>query len=115
MLFSKKKIPLLVSITVAFVMYLPLLGFAQTPSPQEAPQDIYQIKLQKPVKCIQKIEYEKTGEEIKGWLDEDKKTIFIENYKVNNKVKVRVIYEDNVEEQISRSACAVELSPRKIL
>jgi hypothetical protein len=97
------------------LLLTPLFGLSQTQIKEESPADVYQIKFQKPVKCIQKIEYEKTGEEIKGWLDEEKKTIYLENYKVNNRVKIKVIYVDDLEESTVRSACTVELSPRKIL
>jgi hypothetical protein len=93
---------------------LPLVALCQTQIDSK-PANIYQIKLEKPVKCIQKIEFEKTGEEIKGWLDEDRKTIFLENYQINNRVKVKVIYDDDYEEQMLKSACSVELSQRKVL
>ncbi len=71
--------------------------------------DVYQIKLRDTVKCIQQIEYEKTGEPIKGYLDDDKTLIYLENYKVNNKVRLRVIYESGREEEILRSPCSIEL------
>lgn len=101
-------------IFVLLALCIPLRALAQT-TPSDLPIDIYQIKLEKPVKCIQKIEYEKTGEEIKGWLDNDKKTIYLENYRVNNRLKVKVIYDDDNEEQMLRNACSVELSTRKVL
>lgn len=85
------------------------IAFAQQNS------DIYQIRLQEPVKCIQQIKYEKNGEEIKGWLDDDKKTIYLENYMINNRLKVKVIYENGREEELMRSPCSVELSTRKII
>ncbi|HNR19552.1 MAG: hypothetical protein IPJ79_14705 [Bacteroidetes bacterium] len=93
---------------------LPLFSLCQSQIDSK-PTDIYQIKLEKPVKCIQKIEYEKTGEEIKGWLDDDRKIIYLENYRVNNRVKVKVIYDDDNEEQMLRSACSVQLSQQKVL
>lgn len=106
MLIFKKMIRTLIS---AFLVFTSVAAHAQENS------DIYQIKLQEPVKCIQHIHYEKTGEEIKSYLDDDKKTIYLENYKVNNKLKVKVIYEDGREEEILRSPCSVELSSRKII
>lgn len=93
---------------------LPIVALCQTQIDNK-PADIYQIKLEKPIKCIQKIEYEKTGEEIKGWLDENHKTIYLENYQVNNRLKLKVIYDDDNEEQMLRSACSVELSQQKVL
>lgn len=99
---------------IDLLCYLPFSALCQTQT-EFNPSDIYQIRLPKAVKCIQRIEYEKTGEEIKGWLDEDRKVIYLENYLVNNRVKVKVIYEDDNEELMLRSACSVELSQRKVL
>ena len=84
--------------------------FAQADSlPSQNQNDIYQIKLKDPVKCIQQLEYEKTGEPVKGYLNEDKTKIDLENYKVNNRIKLRVIYENGKEEEIIRSPCSIEL------
>ena len=103
-----KKIKLL--FVVSLLVFSSVNVFAQSDSlPQQKQNDIYQIKLKDPVKCIQQIEYEKTGEPIKGYLDDDKTKIYLEDYKVNNRVKLKVIYENGREEEILRSPCSIEL------
>ena len=102
------------NIKTLFIAVLFLLAsaqlFAQADSlPSQNQNDIYQIKLKDPVKCIQQLEYEKTSEPIKGYLDDDKTIIYLEDYKVNNRVKLRVIYENGNEEEILRSPCSIEL------
>lgn len=83
--------------------------FAQTDSVKKSSNDVYEIKLKDPVKCIQLLEYEKTAEPIKGYLDVDRTKVYLENYKVNNRVKLKVIYENGREEEILRSPCSIEL------
>ena len=97
--------------------YLTLLFFmiyfnvsAQNHNPDVGPAgNIYQIKLTDSVKCIQLIEYEKTGEPVKGYLDDNKTLIYLEDYKVNNKVRLKVIFENGREQEIMRSPCSIEL------
>lgn len=84
-------------------------AIAQSDSLQGNHSDVYEIKLKEPVKCIQQIEYEKSGEPIKGYLDDEKTKIYLEDYKVNNRVKLKVIYENGKEEEILRSPCSIEL------
>lgn len=97
--------------------YLTLIFFmiyfnasAQNHNPDVGPAGtIYQIKLTDSVKCIQLIEYEKTGEPVKGYLDDNKTLIYLEDYKVNNKVRLKVIFENGREQEIMRSPCSIEL------
>lgn len=70
----------------------------------------YEIKLKAPIKCIQRIEYDKTGEEPKWKLSEDNKTIYISDYIINTKVKIKVVYETGKEEEYMQSPCTVKLS-----
>ena len=74
--------------------------------------DTYQIKLQEKVKCIQNIEYDKTGEKLKGILSEDGTIIYLPDYKVNNKLRLNVILENGQAAEIYRSPCSVELSEK---
>jgi len=70
----------------------------------------YEIKLKAPVKCIQEIEYDKTGKEPNWKLSEDHKTIYIRDYIINTRIRVKVVYETGREEDYTQSPCSVKLS-----
>ena len=74
---------------------------------------VYELKLKAPVKCIQHIEYDKTGDEPNWKLLEDNKTILIQDYIINTKVKLKVVYETGIEEEFSQSPCSIKLSQSK--
>ena len=71
---------------------------------------VYELKLKAPVKCIQHIEYDKTGEEPNWKLSEDNKSILIRDYIINTKVKLKVVYETGREEEYTQSPCSIKLS-----
>ena len=103
-----------------FFFYLSVLLFLSFHSvtAQQLPSDttgiqygkIYELHLKAPVKCIQHIEYDKTGDEPNWKLSEDNKTIFIRDYIINTKVKLKVVYETGIEEEYSQSPCTIKLS-----
>lgn len=104
-----------------FLLFLFFLSFNDVLSAQSLNQDsssvqqgkVYELKLKAPVKCIQKIEYEKSGLEPDWKLLDDKRTILIQDYIINTKVKLKVIYETGKEEEFSQSPCSIKLSEAK--
>ncbi len=68
----------------------------------------YQFNLEKPAKSIDDLQYEKTGEPIKGNLSPDKKRVVMDNYLKGSRVKAKVTYEDGTTEEISRSPCVID-------
>jgi hypothetical protein len=99
-------LPLLFSLT-----YFSATGQADTSGIQHG--KIYELKLKAPVKCIQRIEYDKTSEEPKWKLSDDNKVIYIEDYVINSKVKLKVVYETGREEEYTQSPCSIRLSEKQ--
>ncbi len=68
----------------------------------------YQFHLDKPVKSIDDLQYEKTGEPIKGNLSPDKTRVVMDNYHKGSRIKAKVTYEDGTTEEITRSPCVID-------
>lgn len=68
----------------------------------------YQLHLDKPVKSIENLRYENTGEPVKGNLAPDKIRVILDNYKKGSRVKLNVIYEDGTTEEVTRSSCFID-------
>lgn len=68
----------------------------------------YQFHLDKPVKSIDDLQYEKTGEPIKGNLSPDKTRVVMDNYHKGSRVKAKVTYEDGTTEEITKSPCVID-------
>lgn len=68
----------------------------------------YQFHLDKPVRSIDDLQYEKTGEPIKGNLSPDKIRVVMDNYHKGSRIKARVTYEDGTTEEITRSPCIID-------
>jgi len=105
------------SLVVSLVSFLfllnpfSLLGQADTSGIQHG--KIYELRLKAPVKCIQQIEYDNTGKEPNWKLSDDNKVIYIEDYIINTKVKLKVVYETGREEEYSQSPCTIKLSEKQ--
>lgn len=102
---------------VNFIVFLyfifPVLGMAQASQPDTTGIQYgktYELRLKAPVKCIQQIEYDKTGQEPKWKLSEDNQTIYIQDYIINTRVKLKVVYETGREEEYTQSSCTIRLS-----
>ena len=68
----------------------------------------YQIFLNKPVKNIRHIMYEKNFIPIQGVISEDKKSLIMKNYEPGSKVRVSVEYEDGTVEEFIKSPCFID-------
>ena len=68
----------------------------------------YQFHLDKPVKSVDDLQYEKTGEPIKGNLAPDKIRVVMDNYHKGSRIKAKVTYEDGTTEEITRSPCVID-------
>ena len=68
----------------------------------------YQFQLDKPVKSIEHLQYEKSGEPIKGYLSPDGSRIIMDNYKKGQKVKVDLIHLDGKIETFLKSSCFID-------
>ena len=68
----------------------------------------YQLHLDKPVKSIEWLKYENSGEPIKGNLAPDKIRVILDNYKKGSRVKLKVTYEDGTVEEVVRSSCFID-------
>jgi len=92
------------------LLFLFRISSAQTDTSGIQHGKVYEIKLKAPVKCIQQIEYDKTGQEPNWKLSEDNKVIYIEDYIINTKIKLKVVYESGNEDEYFQSPCAIRLS-----
>ncbi len=95
------------------LIYFPLVSAAQESLPDTSGIQhgkVYEIKLKAPVKCIQHIEYDKSGAEPNWKLSEDNQTIFIRDYIINTRIKLRVVYENGREEEFFQSPCTIRYS-----
>jgi hypothetical protein len=101
-------------ITIFSFLFLAVVkpGFSQNETDTSGIQHgkTYEIKLKAPVKCIQEIEYDKTGKEPNWKLSEDHKTIYIRDYIINTRIRLKVQYETGREEDYTQSPCSVKLS-----
>ncbi len=68
----------------------------------------YQFQLEKPVKAIEHLQYEKSGEPIKGYLSPDGSRIIMDNYKKGQRVKVDLIQLDGIVVPLIKSSCFID-------
>ncbi len=68
----------------------------------------YQFHFDKPVRSIEGLQYEKTGEPIKGNLSPDGIRVVMDNYHKGSRIKAKVTYEDGTTEDITRSPCVID-------
>ena len=68
----------------------------------------YQFNLDKPAESIEELQYEKSGEPIKGNLSPDGSSVVIDNYKKGLRVKLKVLYADGSSEDVTRSPCFID-------
>ncbi|MFN0187771.1 MAG: hypothetical protein ACKVQV_03640 [Bacteroidia bacterium] len=67
----------------------------------------YQFQLDEPVKSIDELRYEQSGEKIKGSLSPDGLRVVMENYKKGQRVKLKVEHADGKVEEVSKSPCFI--------
>ncbi len=67
----------------------------------------YQFQLDDPVKSIDELRYEQSGEKIKGTLSPDGLRVVMENYKKGQRVKLKVEHADGRVEEVSKSPCFI--------
>jgi hypothetical protein len=67
----------------------------------------YQFQLDEPVKSIDELRYEQSGEKIKGSLSPDGLKVIMENYKKGQRVKLKVVHADGKVEEVSKSPCFI--------
>lgn len=67
----------------------------------------YQFQLDEPVKSIDELRYEQSGEKIKGTLSPDGLRVIMENYKKGQRVKLNVEHADGRIEAVSKSPCFI--------
>src|SRR5438552_3924258 len=91
-----------------FLMAMACAGIAQTDSAQAQRRTDFQIYLKQPAKEIKLLMYEKNFLPIQGRLSDDKKTIIMQDYQRGNKVHVKVIYEDGMMEEFTKSPCFID-------
>lgn len=68
----------------------------------------YQFHLEKPAKSIEGLQYEKTGEPIKGNLSPDGSRVIMDNYKKGSRVKFKANYGDGTSEEVIKSPCYID-------
>jgi hypothetical protein len=68
----------------------------------------YQISLPRPAKEIKRILYDKSFLPLQGKLSEDKKSVILKNYEKGSRVRIKVVYEDDTEEEILKSPCYID-------
>lgn len=68
----------------------------------------YQFQLEEPVRSIENLRYEKSGEPIKGTLSPDGKKVVMDNYKKGQRVKVGIVFPDGRKEEVSKSPCFID-------
>lgn len=83
-------------------------SFAVSDSTQTENKQDYQIFLKQPAKQIKLLMYEKNFLPIQGKLSEDKKSVIMKDYKLGNRVHVKVVYEDGTEEEFVQSPCYID-------
>ncbi len=101
---------LILAIAAFLVEKAPLLAQSAVDTSGIQHGKTYEIRLKAPVKCIQQIEYDKTGEEPKWRLSDDNKVIYIQDYIINTKIKLKVVYDTGREEEYSQSPCTIRLT-----
>lgn len=67
----------------------------------------FQFQLDEPVKSIDELRYEQSGEKIKGTLSPDGLRVVMENYKKGQRVKLKVEHADGKVEEVSKSPCFI--------
>ncbi len=67
----------------------------------------FQFQLEEPVKSIDDLRYEQSGEKIKGSLSPDGMRVVMENYKKGQRVKLKVEHVDGKVEEVSKSPCFI--------
>lgn len=68
----------------------------------------YQFQFENPVKSIENLRYEKSGEPIKGKLSPDGKRVVMDNYKKGQRVKLNVTQLDGKVEEVTKSPCFID-------
>ena len=96
------------------IFCLAILDGFQTASAEVAdstvskPVQDYQISLPRPAKEVKRILYDKSFLPVQGKLSEDKKTVILKNYEKGSRVRIKVVYEDDTEEEILKSPCYID-------
>jgi len=70
--------------------------------------DTYQLFLDFELKSIEKLEYDKSDKELKGYLDSDKSSIVLENYDGKSRVKVTGKDFTGQLHEIKKSSCFID-------
>ena len=96
-----------IALLIAFLLYY-LLPSSHGQEIKSAPGSGYQIHLKQPAKEIKLLMYEKNFLPIQGKLSEDKKSIIMQQYEIGNKVRIKVIYDDDTEEEFTKSPCYID-------
>jgi hypothetical protein len=68
----------------------------------------YQIFLKQPAKTIKLLMYEKDFMPIQGKLSDDRKSVIMKDYQNGTKVRIKVIYEDDTEDEFIKSPCYID-------
>ncbi|MBL0064086.1 MAG: hypothetical protein IPP38_03530 [Bacteroidetes bacterium] len=110
-LFENKTEMLKVPVVLLFIFYLgglqTISGAVPDSTVTKQVQD-YQISLPRPAKEIKRILYDKSFLPVQGKLSEDKKSVIIKNYEKGSRVRIKVVYEDDTEEEILKSPCYID-------
>lgn len=68
----------------------------------------YKIYLRQPAKKIEQLLNEKDKTPINGSIGENKTSIIMTNYVPGNQVRVKVVYDDDTEEEFVSSPCYID-------
>lgn len=68
----------------------------------------YKFNLDKPAKELENLQYENTGEPLKGTLSPGGTQVLMDNYKKGQRIKATVKYDDGTQENITRSPCYID-------
>lgn len=81
------------------------------------PKIPFQIFLDKEIKEIKWLMYDKNFLPLQGKISLDKKSVIMPDYEKGNKIRMKVIYEDGTSEEIMRTPCFIDpvvwLKPEK--
>lgn len=100
----------LIFFAMAIALAIPVYTGAQpVPAAQPGANDIHQIKLDKPVERIQRLEYRDSAEPLQHELSPDGKSIIIRGYDGTSPVAVTVVYQDGMTKSFYRSRCQIDV------
>jgi hypothetical protein len=68
----------------------------------------FQFQLDDPVKAIDHLRYDQSGESIKGTLSPDGSRVVMENYKKGQRVKLQITHFDGKTEEIMKTPCRID-------